>query len=95
MREINVETKLIREGKSWGVWVIKSEGLLPGFPDRLLLATRGRFRFVELKRPGGEWRPAQRLVKHWLSRLGHRVYMIEHTDEVAPFYEKWLRFDNA
>lgn len=90
MREANVETKLVREGKRRRVWVIKSERLVPGFPDRLLLAPAGRFALVELKRPGGTLSPAQRLVRKWLRRLGFTVHKIDHTDDVVPFYEEWL-----
>ncbi len=90
MRETSVEQKLVREGKKRRVWVIKSETLVTGFPDRLLLAPGGHFALVELKRPGGKLRPAQALVRRWLARLGFRVHILEHPDEVEPFYRRWL-----
>jgi len=90
MRERTVEDALKREGKRRGVWVIKSETLHVGFPDRLLLAPQGRFALVELKAPGRELRPGQRIVRGWLEALGFTVHVIDHPDDVTRFYARWL-----
>lgn len=90
MREARVEDALRRAGRRRGVWVLKSEALYPGFPDRLLLANNGRFALVELKAPGRTLRPGQKIVRRWLRHLGIRVHVIDHPGEVEEFYEKWL-----
>lgn len=90
MREKSVEDALKSEARRRGVWAIKSERLVPGFPDRLLLAPGGRFALVELKRPGGTLGPAQRLVRRYLRRLGFIVHIIDHTADVQEFFQRWL-----
>lgn len=86
----DVEDALRRQGKRRSVWVLKSEGLWPGFPDRLLLAPGARFALVETKAPGRLLRPGQRIVRKWLRRLGIEVTVIDHPDQIVPFYTRWL-----
>ena len=90
MRESRVEDALKREGKRRGVWVIKSETLWVGFPDRLLLAPQGRFALVELKAPGRKLRKGQAIVRGWLFSLGFTVHVLDHPDDVTEFYRRWL-----
>lgn len=91
MLEKNVEDELRREAKRRGVWALKAEKLCPGFPDRLLLAPRGRFALVELKRPGiNKLRTAQRLVKRWLRALDIHVHVLNTKADVQRFFREWL-----
>lgn len=89
MRERTVESALKREGRLRGVWVIKSETLHVGFPDRLLIG-HGRVAFVELKAPGRKLRKGQEIVRGWLFQLGFVVHVIDHPDDVRGFFDRWL-----
>lgn len=90
MLEKRPEDELKRECKRRSIWAIKSERLIRGFPDRMLLAPGGRICFVELKRPGQDLRPAQRLVAKWLRRLGFLVVKLNSPKEVKDFLSEWL-----
>ena len=90
MLESTIEGGLRREARKRGVWAIKSEHLIPGFPDRLLFAPGGRYALVELKRPGGTRRLAQRIVRRWFRRLGIHVHTLYDPDEVQEFFRQWL-----
>lgn len=90
MLEKQPEDELKREGKRRSIWTIKAERLCRGFPDRMLLASRGRVAFVELKRPGQKLSPAQRLVRKWLKSLGFLVVMLDTPEAVKDFFSDWL-----
>ena len=90
MLERNVEDALIRGAKSRGAWPIKSERLVRGFPDRMLLASHGRVAFVELKRLDQKLRPAQCLMRKFLRRLGFLVVKLDTIEEVEEFLHEWL-----
>jgi hypothetical protein len=88
--ENRVESALVRGAKKRGVWAIKSERLLKGFPDRMLLAPGGRIAFVELKRPGQKLRPLQALIQKMLRKLGFLAVKLDHPNEAETFFEEWL-----
>ena len=90
MLEKRAEDELKRESKRRNIWTIKAERLGRGFPDRMLLASDGRICFVELKRPGQDLRPAQRMVAKWLRRLGFLVVKLNTPKEVKAFLSEWL-----
>ena len=55
-----------------------------GVPDRIVVY-KGKCYFVELKRPGEELRPLQRVVCRKFNRLGFKVYVIDSIDKVGEF----------
>ncbi len=58
----------------------------PGFdgvPDRLVLLSRGKIAFVELKANGRKMRPLQVKRKRQLEALGFLVYCIDNTEQIG------------
>jgi hypothetical protein len=51
-------------------------GLLRGWPDMTFAAQDGRAFHIEFKAGSGSLSPEQRSVHHWLSQLGHPVYVV-------------------
>ena len=83
MREKELEQKLIKEVRRRGGLCLKF--VSPGFagvPDRLLLMSRGRVAFVEVKRPGEVPRMLQKSRHRLLRKLGFKVYVLDHEDQI-------------
>ena len=55
-----------------------------GVPDRIVLI-KGRCYFVELKRPGEDLRPLQKVVRKQFKKLGFDVYVIDSFKKVDEF----------
>jgi hypothetical protein len=84
MREKDIEHKLLTEVKAHGgvCWKFTSPGTA-GVPDRIILMPGGKIAFVEVKAPGEKPRRLQ-LVRHRLLRkLGFRVYILDHPDQIG------------
>ena len=56
-----------------------------GVPDRLIVLPGNRIYFVELKRPGGEARPLQKMQIGRLRDLGCKVFVIDSKEGVDKF----------
>lgn len=69
--------------------LIKQEGVLPGFPDLILIAPSGRVGFMEVKAPGGRLTARQRECHAMLERLGHNVVTVDNQDAAANAVKSW------
>jgi len=89
MREKIIEQKLVTAAKKHGG--ICPKFVSPGFagmPDRLVLLPAGRFAFVEVKAPGEKPRPLQ-LARHLLlERLGFKVYVLDHEEQIGGMLDE-------
>ena len=84
MREKSLERMLVRAVKNVGGLALKfvSPGMA-GVPDRLVLLPGGRMAFVEMKAPGKEPRPLQRLRHEQLRDLGFRVVVVDGKEKIG------------
>lgn len=89
MRESTVENKLRNAAKERGGIALKfiSPGLA-GVPDRLIILPGGKYAFVEVKRPGGKTRPIQRICHRRLRKLGCKVYILDHPDNIMEVLDE-------
>lgn len=87
MRERRVEERLIRAVRDLGGLCIKLTPPPAGIPDRLVLLPGGVVEFIELKAPGGQLRPIQRVIHERLRARGHQVLVISSVREV----DEWRR----
>ena len=58
-----------------------------GVPDRIVLYG-GKCYFVELKRPGEDLRPLQKVIRKRFKKLGFKVYVVDSIEKVAMFVEE-------
>lgn len=88
MNESRIENRLKKEVEKIGGKALKfvSPGTA-GVPDRMVLLPGGRMYFVELKAPGKELRPLQKLRKKQLERLGFKVLVIDTVQKIQQFIE--------
>lgn len=84
MREKDIEHKLLTEVKARGgvCWKFTSPGTA-GVPDRILLMPHGKIAFVEVKAPGEKPRSLQLARHRLLRKLGFRVYVLDHPDQIG------------
>lgn len=84
MRENEIEAKLVKAVKAHGgvCWKFVSPGTA-GVPDRIVLMPSGRIAFVEVKAPGEEPRPLQRVRIKLLRRLGFKVYVLDGAEQIG------------
>lgn len=89
MLERKIEQKLRLEVKAKGGLALKfvSPGTA-GVPDRIVLAPNGRVFFVELKAPGGRLSPKQVKMLDTLSKLGHKVQVLDSLEKVKRFVDE-------
>ena len=89
MREKVIEKKLVTEVKKRGG--ICPKWVAPGFdgmPDRIVLMPHGRIAFVEVKAPGEKPRPLQLARHRLLRRLGFKVYVLDHPDQIGGIIDE-------
>lgn len=68
---------------------LKANGMRPGFPDLVCIASQGRVGFMEIKREGEKLAEAQ---IHWagaLEFLGHKIATVRSIEDAAETLEKW------
>ena len=89
MQERQIEIKLRDAVKARGGLALKfvSPGTA-GVPDRIVLIPDGRLYFVELKAPGKTLSPKQVKMAAVLERLGHKVRVIDSTQQVKEFVDE-------
>ena len=88
MREKIIERRLTQEVARMGGLALKfvSPGMA-GVPDRLLLFPGGKIVFVEMKAPGKQPTPLQRLRHKQLRDLGFKVYVIDSATQIQSVLE--------
>ena len=89
MREREIEQKLVREVKKRGgicpKWV--SPGWA-GVPDRMVLLSKGRMGFVEVKAPGEVPRALQMARHRLLKGLGYKVFVLDDTEQIKGILDE-------
>lgn len=94
MREKEIEEKLREAVKRAGGKAYKfvSPGN-DGVPDRLVILPGGRIGFVEVKAPGKQPTPLQRVRIRELKALGCRVRVLDDPADIPEILEAILRDD--
>lgn len=67
----------------------KALGMVPGWPDLMLLLPEGEAVFFEVKAPKGRLTDAQAAVRERLQALGFRVAVVRSVDEAAALLDEW------
>lgn len=67
----------------------KHNGMLPGFPDIMMITGAGPAIFFEVKAPGGRLTQAQQDVHDQLRALGQLVAVVRSIDEVQAQLDQW------
>lgn len=85
MLENTVENELKKQVEKLGgkAYKFSSPGN-NGVPDRIVLYC-GKCYFVELKRPGEDLRPLQKVIRKRFKKLGFKVYVLDSVDKVGDF----------
>ncbi len=89
MREKTIESIFSKVVKEKGGLAVKF--ISPGFngmPDRIVLMPCGRIAFVEVKASGEKPRPLQLSRHRLLRRLGFKVYVLDHTDQIGGIVDE-------
>lgn len=68
---------------------MKADGMLPGFPDLIVLGSNGRCGYLEIKTPKGVVSQAQRNVQSMLDRMGHNVAVVRGVDDTRDALTIW------
>jgi hypothetical protein len=68
---------------------MKATGMMPGFPDLIVMQRPGRIAFLEVKAPKGRVSPAQERAHELLDRLGFHVAVVRSQDEAVEQLRAW------
>lgn len=84
MREKYIEQRLVSEVKKHGGLCLKlaSTGL-DGIPDRMVLMSKGKIAFVELKAPKQKPRKLQLVRIKKLKEMGFSVYVLDNIEDIG------------
>lgn len=84
MREKYIEQRLVSEVKKHGGLCLKlaSTGL-DGIPDRMVLMSKGKIAFVELKAPKQKPRKLQLVRIKKLKKMGFSVYVLDNIEDIG------------
>jgi len=64
-------------------------GMVPGFPDIMVITGAGPAMFFEVKAPGGRLTDVQQQVHDHLRELGQLVAVVRSIDEVQAQLDQW------
>ncbi len=80
--EVKIEKKFkeLAESRGWKAPKFVSPGF-DGMPDRIILKNNGQMFFAEIKAPGEEPRPLQKVRINMLRKQGFRVYVIDSMEK--------------
>lgn len=68
---------------------LKSDGLMPGFPDLLVYGPEGKIAHVEVKQEGAYQAATQKACQAWLESLGHRYAVLRSSQDVSETLNAW------
>lgn len=68
---------------------LKAEGMMPGFPDLILLRAGGLVGFMEVKALDGSLQPNQRDCAAMLTRMGQLYAVVRSQDEALAAVRAW------
>ena len=86
MNEKVFERSLRQKVKKLGGSAIKfASPFYTGMPDRIVFMPGGRIWFAEIKSPGQQLSPRQRIVSGELAKLGHEVHVINSQESLDQF----------
>lgn len=84
MREKYIEQRLVSEVKKHGGLCLKlSSTGLDGIPDRMVLMSKGKIAFVELKAPKQKPRKLQLVKIKKLKEMGFSVYVLDNVEDIG------------
>lgn len=69
--------------------VLKSAGLVPGFPDLIVYGPDGRMGHIEVKLEGEKQADTQVAVEGWLTEWGHKYAVCRSLADVDETFAKW------
>lgn len=91
--ESKIEAKFVGGIKRLGGRAIKIHSpWFTGLPDRLVIIPFLPMEFVELKAPGKDLKPRQKVVHEWLKKMGVPVCVIDSEEKVSDYL---LKMKNA
>ncbi len=94
MYEKTLEQKLVNETKNnKGLCLKLSCPGFAGMPDRLLLFSKSKIAFVEVKRKGQVPRPLQLSRHRLLKKLGFKVFVLDDKEQIKEIIENILGGD--
>lgn len=89
MLEKYIEQTLVKEIRVLkGLCLKLSCPAFAGMPDRLILLSKGRIAFVEVKRKGEEPRPLQISRHRLLRKLGFKIFVLDDKKQIKEIIEE-------
>lgn len=96
MLEKDIERKLREEvTKSGGLCLKFTPASWSGAPDRLVLFPGGKIAFVELKRPGEEPRPLQKIRIRKLREMGFHAEVLDNPNRIPGLIDACIGAESA
>lgn len=68
---------------------MKADGLMVGFADLVVLGSRGRVAFLEVKTPEGKLSPAQNMFRKIVEDKGHNYSVVRSHEELPDILKAW------
>lgn len=68
---------------------LKADGLVPGFPDLIVLGTEGRTGFIEVKAEGSYQQDTQKACEARMKAMGHHYAVCRSLDDVDETLARW------
>lgn len=88
--ESKLEGKLTNGIKRLGGRALKIHSAwFTGLPDRLIIVPNFPMEFVEMKAPGEDLKPRQKVVHEWLKKMGVIVSVIDTAEKVSEYLLKF------
>lgn len=69
--------------------LLKGDGLCVGFPDLVVMGSRGRVGFMEVKNKTGSLSQGQTQVRDWMKRDQHKYAVVRSIDDAKETLIEW------